>query len=136
MDARVVFLLCGTAATSALATPTKSNGPTDQLAGSWRGRSLCVTTTRPACSDETVVYVIRKDSPGGDGFHIQADKIVNGERQNMGELVCRFEPTRQQLVRPMGAGKWQFRWDGDMLVGGLMDTDGAFRFVQVRKDKS
>ena len=37
-------------ASGALATPTTSNGATQQLEAEWHGRSLCVTTKRPACT--------------------------------------------------------------------------------------
>ena len=115
------------------AAPTLSNGPSSKLVGQWNGRSLCVTP-RPACTDETVQYHIRKDKPDAENFHIQADKVVNGQVQNMGELVCRFEALRQQLICPQGQGQWQFRWDGDTLVGGLLADDGSlFRLISVRR---
>jgi hypothetical protein len=118
----------------AQATPTKSNGDTAQLVGEWRGRSLCVTTTRPACTDETVRYRIRRPQPGVQTFTIEASKLVDGKFEVMGaDLVCSFEATRQQLICPMGQGRWQFRWDGRQLVGALLDPDGAFRFIRVDK---
>ena len=115
------------------AAPTKSNGATAQLLGEWRGRSLCVTTTRPACTDETVVYRIRKDAAKTGDFLIDANKIVDGKELAMGELSCSFETTRQQLICPAGNGQWQFRWDGKQLVGGLLEDGGAFRFVHLTK---
>lgn len=119
-------------AAAASAAPTISNGPSSKLVGQWDGRSLCVTP-RPACTDETVRYQIRKDKPDAEDFHIQADKIVNGQVQNMGVLTCHFEALRQQLVCPQGQGQWQFRWDGDALVGGLLDGSGLFRLIIVRR---
>ena len=123
------------AATSAMAAPTASNGSTAQLEGEWRGRSLCVTTTRPACTDETVVYRIHRRAPGVEAFDIKADKIVDGTPKYMGDLACSFEATRQQLVCPMGEMKWQFRWDGRQLVGVLTDATGPFRVSRVDKLK-
>src|SRR6478736_3742105 len=56
--------------------------------GEWKGESLC--TVKPsACHDEVVVYEITapaKNKP--DMLVWKADKIVNGERQNMGTLDC------------------------------------------------
>jgi hypothetical protein len=119
---------------AAQAAPTRSNGPTGQLSGEWRGRSLCVTTTRPACTDETVSYRIRRPKPGVDAFAIEASKLVDGKFEVMGpELDCSFEPTRQQLLCPMGQGRWQFRWDGRQLVGALLDPSGLFRLIRVDK---
>jgi hypothetical protein len=120
---------------AAAASPTQSNGSTEQLVGDWRGRSLCVTTTRPACTDETVVYHVARHAPGVDAFDIKADKIVDGKPQFMGDLACNFEATRQQLVCPMGESKWQFRWDGRQLVGVLADDNGPFRVIRVDKVK-
>ena len=118
----------------AQATPTRSNGSIDQLLGEWRGRSLCVTTTRPACTDETVSYRIRRTKPGVDKFAIEASKLVDGKYESMGAaLDCSFEPTRQQLLCPMGEGRWQFRWDGRQLVGVLLDPSGPFRLIRVDK---
>ena len=123
-----------TAAMPATATPTKSNGPTEQLVGEWRGRSLCVTTTRPACTDETVSYRLRRTKPGVDAFELEASKLVEGKYESMGApLACSFEPTRQQLLCPMGQSHWQFRWDGGQLVGALLDASGAFRMIRVDK---
>ena len=120
------------AASGASATPTTSNGSTQQLEGEWRGRSLCVTTTRPACTDETVVYHIKRHAPGTEAFDIGAFKIVDGKEAFMGDLACNFEATRQQLVCPQGDhGAWRFRWDGKQLVGVLFDADGPFRVIHV-----
>ena len=134
MKPALCLVLCLLAA-GAHAAPTRSNGSTAQLEGEWRGRSLCVTTTRPACTDETVVYRIHRHAPGTEAFDIKADKIVDGKAQFMGDLACSFEATRQQLVCPMGAGKWQFRWDGAQLVGVLHDPDGPFRVIRVDRVK-
>jgi hypothetical protein len=117
----------------ALATPTKSNGATGQLVGEWHGRSLCVSTTRAACTDETVVYHLRRHAPGVEAFDIKADKIVDGKPQFMGDIACTFEATRQQLLCPMGTSTWRFRWDGAQLVGTLYDADGPMRVIRVDK---
>ena len=128
----VMILLAG--AGIAQATPTKSNGSTDQLLGEWRGRSLCVTTTRPACTDETVSYRIHRPKAGVDDFTLEASKLVDGKFESMGAaLECSFEPTRQQLLCPMGDSRWQFRWDGKQLVGTLLDASGPFRLIRVDK---
>src|SRR5689334_17713283 len=109
---RCAALLLCLVSSPVLAKPTSSNGPTQQLDGEWRGRSLCVTTKRPACSDETVVYRIKRHAPGAEAFDIAAFKIVGGKEEFMGDIACNFEATRQQLVCAMGAGEWRFRWDG------------------------
>lgn len=122
------------AAGHVLAAPTISNGSLTRIAGEWRGRSLCVTTQRPACTDETVVYAITVDDAANGVLRIAADKIVAGRRESMVVLSCRFETSRQQVLCPMGAAEWRFRWDGRMLVGGLFDPrEGTVRFVHVSR---
>jgi hypothetical protein len=133
MKLLVFALIAAGVAAGALATPTASNGSTQQLEAEWHGRSLCVTTKRPACTDETVVYRIRRHAPGAEAFDIAAFKIVDGKEQFMGDIACTFESSRQQLVCPQGAGAWQFRWDGKQLVGVLFDPDGLFRVIHVDK---
>ena len=125
------LVACGA---NVFATPTVSNGSTDQLLGPWNGRSLCVTQ-RPACTDETVLYRISRNAPAGLGFQIEMNKIVTGEVQWMVSLNCRFDEVRQQLVCPVTGGQWQFRWDGSMLLGGLIDEGNValVRFATVRK---
>ena len=118
---------------AAAATPTRSNGSTDQLVGTWQGRSLCVTAI-PACTDETVVYRIRRTRPHEEAFAIQADKIVDGKDEPMGTIACRFESARQLLMCPMRGARWRFRWDGSSLVGVLIDSDGSlFRVIHVQR---
>ena len=130
---RLIALACVLATGTAAATATRSNGPSARLVGQWDGRSLCVTS-RPACTDETVRYLIRKDSTTGEAFHIQAYKIVAGKPELMGDIACNFEATRQQLVCPQGDGRWQFRWDGEALLGALLTGDGAlFRVIHVQR---
>ena len=122
-------------ALSSFAAPTISSGPTEKLLGEWRGRSLCAMASRPACTDETVLY--RINAAADSGFDIEMNKIVAGETQFMVKLECRFEETRQQLLCPVVAGQWQFRWDGNMLLGGLIDHGqvSIVRFATVRKSQ-
>ncbi len=127
--------LAAIAALPAAATATRPNGPSTALVGEWQGRSLCVTTNRPACTDETVRYRVRKDAPAGEAFHVGMDKLVSGQYEAMGiELACTFEVSRQQLICPVTGGQWQLRWDGDALFGALIDArTGMFRAVSVHR---
>jgi hypothetical protein len=59
------------------------------VAGTWRGKSVCVTET-PACHNESVVYRIKDIPDHPDLVLIQADKIVDGK------------------AIPMGTGQWQY----------------------------
>ena len=117
----------------ASAGATVSNGPLKQLAGTWQGRSLCVTS-RPACSDETVRYRISLVQADGLRLHIDADKLVEGRYESMGGLDCQFQAPRQLLVCPMNNGQWLFRWDGKSLLGSLsMPDQTLFRLIQAQR---
>ena len=91
-----------------------------ELLGTWRGTSTCTDrVAAPACNDEVVVYVFTPGAKPGV-VHWQADKVVNGQRQDMGEF---------DLVYDAGAKCWsagfgspvRFVWcvavDGDHLTG-------------------
>src|ERR1051326_8558828 len=58
------------------------------VVGTWEGESIC-TVHPSACHDEHVIYDIKQTDNGR--FSMSADKVVNGERQNMGDLECSFE---------------------------------------------
>ena len=97
------------------------------VAGEWTGTSLCTDLKAlPACHDETVIYHLTKISE--KKVHVSADKIVNGEPQNMGEfdmdvngnrLTC--EMTDRQGRRAL----WDFTVDGDHLTGTLKMLPGG-----------
>ena len=52
-----------------------------KLEGTWKGTSLC-QQKQSACHDENVVYHISKKA--ANIYTMQASKIVNGAKQNMG----------------------------------------------------
>jgi hypothetical protein len=59
--------------------------PPSELIGLWRGTSVCTDkVAAPACTDEVVVYEFTAGDAGK--VHWKADKVVDGERQTMGEL--------------------------------------------------
>jgi len=55
----------------------------EEIAGSWKGTSLCVDKEHfPACKDEQVIYDVKPVSR--DTVNLRADKVVNGVREFMG----------------------------------------------------
>lgn len=61
---------------------------TPSIVGSWHGTSTCVDKVHfPACNDEEVIYDVRARSGTADTVDLRADKVVNGVREFMGELV-------------------------------------------------
>lgn len=97
--------------------------------GTWEGESIC--TVRPsACHDEHVIYQITQDEQ--KKISVSADKVVNGERQNMGVLECTYDG--KALTCPFPKGVWSFSVTGSKMNGGLKLADGTlFRKVDVEK---
>src|ERR1051326_301967 len=106
-----------------------AQGNPSDVTGTWEGESIC--TVRPsACHDEHVIYEIKAGSE--KKFTMSADKVVNGERQNMGVLDCSYDG--KTLSCPFAKGVWAFAVNGTKMTGTLKLTDGAlFRKVDVTK---
>ena len=121
-------LMCFLTALSFCASLAAQGKPSD-VVGSWEGESIC--TVRPsACHDEHVIYEIK---PGPEKkLTMSADKVVNGERQNMGDLECSYDG--KTLSCPFAKGVWAFEVSGTKMKGTLKLTDGTlFRNVDVAK---
>ncbi len=103
--------------------------------GKWRGESLC--TVKPsACHDETVVYEITApDANKKDLLVWKADKIVNGEQQNMGTLDCTYASDTHTVTCDMpGKGVWSLTINGYTMTGTLKLSDGTlFRKVTAKR---
>ena len=90
------------------------------------------------CHDEHVIYTIQQAS-GGE-LSMQADKVVNGERQNMGTLPCRYDPARKRLTcatEGARAGDWVFMLSGDTMTGTLTlrKEQQLYRRIQVERQR-
>ncbi len=105
----------------------------DGLAGSWSGESICTIRDSP-CHDEQVIYHISEPDSAGK-LNIQADKVVNGQPEEMGTLNCIYDKPASQITCQMGNGKWEFTVTGNTMKGTLKLPDGRlFRNVSVKKD--
>ncbi len=85
---------------------------------------------RPSpCRDEHVIYEISRQK---QKLVMSADKVVSGERQNMGDLEC--TQTDKTLTCPFARGVWVFTVSGTKMSGTLKLPDGTlFRKVDVHK---
>lgn len=124
----------------AVAAAAWAAGP-GRILGTWRGTSTCVKSPEfPACHDEVVVYEVREAAPGGRAVTLDAYKIVDGERQPMGELEftydARLEAWTSELRTPRVHALWSFVVDGDAIAGTLVDLPSKhlIRNVAVRRD--
>ena len=104
------------------------------VVGKWKGESLC--TVKPsACHDEVVVYDISAPPEKKGALVWKADKIVNGEQQNMGTLDCTYAAASRTMTCDMpGKGVWSLTVEGDAMTGTLRLSDGTlFRKVSVKR---
>jgi hypothetical protein len=91
--------------------------------GTWRGSSVCVNReSAPACTDETVVYEVRRlDEPGT--ATLKANKVVDGQRIPMYEFGFAYDRGqgcwRHEFQTPRFHGAWCLRVEGDSMSGGL-----------------
>ena len=102
--------------------------------GKWKGESLC--TVKPsACHDEVVVYEITAVAGKPGALLWKADKIVNGEQQNMGTLDCSYSADSRTMTCDIpGRAVWSLTVSGDVMTGTLKRSDGTlFRKVSVKR---
>lgn len=105
----------------------------DGLGGNWSGESICVIRDSP-CHDEQVIYHITEPDSGGK-LTIQADKLVNGQPEEMGTLECTFDKAASLITCLMKNGKWEFTVTGNSMKGTLKLPDGQlYRNISVKKD--
>ena len=102
-----------------------ATSPADLIVGAWHGTSLCVDKqTDRACHDEEALYVI--DSAAGPRGPVrwQADKIVNGVRENMGVSTFRYDSTAGTWywdITTRARERFTFAVRGDSLIGDLRE---------------
>lgn len=114
-------------------------GPAAPL-GVWRGTSTCTDrVVAPACHDEVVVYEFTAGTKAGT-VHWQTDKVVDGERQTMGEMDLAYDAElacwKAEFVSPRGHTVWCLAVDGAHMTGTAWVLPGkqTIRKIDVRKD--
>jgi len=119
------FLYYGTADSRVGVAVWDPQSPAAAILGAWHGTSLCADKqVDVACHDEEVIYVI--DSAAGPRGPVrwQADKIVNGVRENMGVSSLSYDSTSDTWFWDLNMrvrGRFTFRLRGDSLVGDLRE---------------
>jgi hypothetical protein len=104
------------------------------IAGTWKGTSLCTIKDSP-CHDEQVVYLVEKPDAAGN-MRIQMDKVVNGKQELMGTLKCNFDRESSTITCPMKDKEWKFTISGNKMDGTLILADGRlYRRISVTKNK-
>ncbi len=116
------------------ASATKKRFPSgDPLEGIWKGNSICQVKNSP-CHDEVVVYYVSKMA-GSNNYKITANKIVNGVEEGMGDLICSYDSSKQQLTcDKMKDAAWSFQIHNNTMSGKLYYKKSLFRLIEVSKE--
>jgi hypothetical protein len=119
-----------------------AGSPRAAILGTWKGTSTCVKSPEfPACHDEVVVYEVKASSGGEDAVTLEAFKIVNGEKQSMGEIEFTWDAKQgawvSEFTTPRVHVLWTFFVHGDDITGTLVDLPSKhlIRNVSVKKQK-
>ncbi|HYX21724.1 MAG TPA: hypothetical protein VFA98_12840 [Thermoanaerobaculia bacterium] len=130
------LLICASAAT--LASPA----PIAEVLGDWRGTSTCVKSGEfPSCRDEVVVYEFRKPSSEDERVALTAYKIVDGEKQLMGEFYLTWDAKQVAWTKDFQNeryhGLFTYVVHGDEITGTLVDLPSrhVIRNISVRREK-
>lgn len=132
MNIRSILLLStALAATSSAQTAKPDN---DTLVGDWRGDSVCVV--RPsACNDEKALYHIKQLGGQANHFSVRADKIVNGQAVEMGDMECGYAPEQHLLTCSTPKLVLHLTLKSNRLNGTMNLADGTlWRNISLKKD--
>jgi hypothetical protein len=120
-------------------SPGASGGASADSAviGTWEGESKCMVAGSP-CHDEHVIYEIARNGKTG-GEKIDAYKVVNGEKQFMGAIECRYNPDKKNLSCGGGNAQkksdWEYFVSGDAMEGTLVigDDKTLYRKISLKR---
>lgn len=121
------------------ASPAPSDHAPSELVGTWRGTSTCSDrVAAPACRDEVVIYDFTAGEKGT--VHWKADKVVEGQRQTMGELDLAYDAGARcwsaEFRSPRVRMVWCLVVDGAHLTGTgrQLPGDQTVRKIDARKE--
>jgi len=118
---------------------SKPPDPAPEILGTWEGQSKCTVPSSP-CRDEHVVYEIAVEKTATSSLKLDGYKIVNGERQFMGTLLCDYNPSKKNLnctFRNKDYDDWEYTLSGDTLQGTLTIEGGKtlYRRISVKRQR-
>ena len=132
----VAFALL-TAAAGAVQMPSQSmeNDETQsQIAGVWRGNSVCAVENSP-CHNEVNVYRISEAAGRPGWFSVTGSKIVDGKEIVMGTGDWKYEQGSHALTTETPAGKFRLVINRRKMDGSLTLKDGTvFRRIYLQKE--
>ena len=111
-----------------------SHNSTTQVAGTWRGNSVCTVKDSP-CHDEENIYRISEVAGKPGLFSVTGSKVVNGKEIVMGTGEWKYDAEKHTLEADLSGGSFQFTVDGNRMEGTLSLPDNTvYRRVHLIKD--
>lgn len=113
-----------------------SNNSASAILGDWHGPSLCLVKPS-ACHDEEALYHVKSapDKPGK--LLLQADKIVDGKPEAMGDADCKYDVNKKFLRCDFARGYVELTLEGDRLEGAMFLTDKTrWRELKLKRVKA
>jgi hypothetical protein len=115
------FFLVASDSSKSASLIQQKNSQQDPLLGDWSGTSLCQVKNSP-CHDEKVVFHFAPGASAGL-YKVKADKIVNGQLDNMGELDFTLNRATNTLTCVLPNGTWLLVVDKKHIEGTLTTPD-------------
>jgi outer membrane biogenesis lipoprotein LolB len=109
--------------------------PTAQIAGVWRGNSVCAVENSP-CQNEVNVYRISEPAGRPGWYSIAGGKIVDGKEVAMGTSDWKYEPETHALTNESPAGRFLLTVNGNSMEGSLTLKDGTvYRRIHLHRSE-
>jgi hypothetical protein len=106
-----------------------------QVAGVWRGESICASHGG-VCVDERVVYYISAIAEKAGVVSIRADKIVNGQAVTMGTSEWILDAEHDTLTWETPRQTWLLKLEGHTIEGILTLADKTVvRRMTLKRDQ-
>jgi hypothetical protein len=106
-----------------------------QVAGVWRGESICASHGG-ACVDERVVYDVSAIPEKAGVVSIRADKIVNGQAVTMGTGEWTLDAEHHTLTWETPRQTWLLKIEGHTIEGTLTLADKTVvRRMSLKRDQ-
>ena len=114
------------------AAQARADANSSQIAGTWRGNSVCVVKDSP-CHDEINVYRFSKISGRVESFSVTASKVVDGKEVVMGTSEWTYDFEKHVLECKLPSVRLVL--DGDKMEGALKLADGTvYRRIYLKRD--
>ena len=137
MMARIGWAVLFGGALALVGQAAQTSSGTKDAIGTWEGESKCTVPDSP-CKDEHVIYEITADEKSAGRVKMDAYKVVGGEKQFMGSLVCEYEASAKMIKCAPNArmkAEWEYHISGENMSGTLVvgEEKKLYRKVQTRR---